>query len=197
MQKNYSISAIRAIAMIMIVACHWLQARGNLLAWHFNVGVDVFFALSGYCFGGKDIDDIGAFFKKRFLRILVPFYVFIVLAIILFNVFGCNTAIKDILRLFSIQTGVSGFGHIWFVPCILVLYLLTPYLQKLMPLIINGVWAKDLIRCTSVVVMFALWALTHTTSLPFQAFAGYFAGYALAYEKRYHGDTNICKFMYC
>ncbi len=195
MQKNYSLSLIRCVAMIMIVACHWLQARNNWLAWHLNVGVDIFFALSGYCFGGRDIKDIGSFFKRRFTRILIPYFVFLLFALGLFVAFACDFTIKDSLKLFSIQTGPQGFGHVWFVPCILVLYLFTPYLQRLMPLIISDRGVLDCIRCGCIIVAFALWSMTHKTALPFQAFAGYFFGYSLAYSQKMLGEYRTRNFL--
>ena len=73
--KNIAISYIRLIAMILIVICHFLQFYGYKLAFYLNIGVQLFFIISGYLYGNKDIDNIVPFLKKRFRKILVPYWI--------------------------------------------------------------------------------------------------------------------------
>lgn len=69
--KDYSISYFRFIAMCFIVLCHIMQrdvfstsiAGANIKwAFWFNIGVQMFLFLSGYLYGKKDI-------KRKILRI--------------------------------------------------------------------------------------------------------------------------------
>ena len=47
-QYDYSISMIRAMSMVAIITCHFMQYLDIELAWWFNVGVQVFLCISGY-----------------------------------------------------------------------------------------------------------------------------------------------------
>ena len=48
------LNLIRIISMIMIVICHYLQFYDNYMAYWFNVGVQIFFLLSGVLYGCKE-----------------------------------------------------------------------------------------------------------------------------------------------
>ena len=50
---NGGISLIRFISTIMIVSCHFLQYFNLELAWWLNVGVQIFFIMSGFLYGNK------------------------------------------------------------------------------------------------------------------------------------------------
>lgn len=58
MKESVSIglSWLRLIATWSIVACHILKANGNHWDYIFNIGVQVFFLLSGYLYGHKFIE---------------------------------------------------------------------------------------------------------------------------------------------
>ena len=62
------------IVMLMIITCHVMQYYDFFLAWWFNVGVQIFLCLSGYLYGWKKIENIIEFYRKRLLKILVPYY---------------------------------------------------------------------------------------------------------------------------
>lgn len=132
-QRKASISMVRFTAMIMIIACHMFQYYDNELCHWFNVGVQVFFVISGYLYGTKEIDNPILFFKRTFKKILVPYYLFLCIAICLYGIFyplelgGIMTVIKTIVCAGTL----SGLGHLWFVGYILFCYFLTPYLYWL------------------------------------------------------------------
>ena len=56
-KRDYAISYIRFIAMVMIIVCHFFQYYENELAYWFNVGVEIFFIISGYLYASKNIVD--------------------------------------------------------------------------------------------------------------------------------------------
>lgn len=128
-KKSSTISAIRFISMLLIVTCHIFQYYDNPLCRWLNVGVQIFFIISGFLYASKTIYDPIDFFKKQIRKILPSYYVFLVFAIIMYVVFcrdilTVSTVIKS---LFCVGT-IKGLGHLWFVGYILFCYFLTPYL---------------------------------------------------------------------
>lgn len=87
---DYSISAIRFVAMFSIIACHIMQYLGCELAWWFNVGVQMFLCISGYLYGGKSIKNDCAFLQKTFSKILVDYYVVVIPVLALYFIFARN-----------------------------------------------------------------------------------------------------------
>lgn len=74
-EKDCVLSAIRLISLIFIIVCHIMQYYGFVLAGWFNVGVQMFFFLSGYLHGTKDINNELLFYKKKLLKILPSYYI--------------------------------------------------------------------------------------------------------------------------
>ena len=62
--KNLTISMIRLLAMLSIIACHFCQYYNNEWAWWLNVGVQVFFIISGYLYGNKSVSSPGPWLKN-------------------------------------------------------------------------------------------------------------------------------------
>ena len=73
MDKNISVSLARFVAMVFIVVCHFCQYYGMEAAWWFNVGVQMFFCISGFLYGNKNIPSFFGFVAKNFKKILVPY----------------------------------------------------------------------------------------------------------------------------
>ena len=115
--------------MVLIIACHILQYYNNELCQWLNVGVQIFFVISGYLYGRKEISDPIGFIAKNFKKILVPYYTFLFSAITLYAIFAPDflNAISIFKSLFCAGT-IKGLGHLWFIGYILFCYLLSPYL---------------------------------------------------------------------
>ncbi len=132
---EYGIGFARCIAMISIVVCHIFQAIGNDLCFYFNVGVPIFLFLSGYLYGKKKITDIGRFYTGRAVRILVPYYIMLVIILIVNATQGIGVSLKGLLSSVLCQQwygySITNGGHLWYVTCILFCYLVTPCLQWL------------------------------------------------------------------
>lgn len=128
--RNSAISYIRFIAMVMIIICHYCQYYGNELAWWLNVGAQIFFVISGFLYGGKDIDRPMPFIKKQFVKLLVPYYVFLIPVIALYAIFARESlSVSSVVRsLFCVGT-IEGIKHLWFVGYMLLCYLMTPLLS--------------------------------------------------------------------
>ena len=123
MQRSHTLDAIRGIAILQVLAWHYLVPSLNhhatplslLLAASLNLswtGVDLFFVLSGFLIGGILIDNrnatnmFGVFYARRVLRI-VPLYV---LAIALFQMFGSPDSIWPYLT-FTQNMVWAAAGH--------------------------------------------------------------------------------------
>ena len=148
MKKDYKISFIRSLAFASIISCHILQGLGNPAAFWVNVGVQVFFFISGFLYGQKKIEDPKIFYKKRLLKILLPtsllvFLVFIIEGLIL------RARSYNIFSLVGSLVGLGGFSamaspilsNLWFVSYILLCYLMLPFLQQIF--IKNGEFKRN------------------------------------------------------
>ncbi|RHV39241.1 acyltransferase [Ruminococcus sp. OM05-10BH] len=128
--RNEAISLIRFLSMLMIISCHIMQYYDLELAWWFNVGVQIFLCISGFLYGQKNIEDATDFYNKRFKKILIPYYlVFIPFGIIEFifarDVFSTKAFAMGLI----LCSTIKGAEHLWFIPTILMCYLITPLLQ--------------------------------------------------------------------
>lgn len=114
----------------MIISCHIMQYYDLELAWWFNVGVQIFLCISGFLYGQKNIDNATDFYNKRLRKILIPYYlVFITFGIIEFIFARDAFVAKDFAKGLFLCSTIKGAGHLWFIPTILMCYLMTPLLQ--------------------------------------------------------------------
>ena len=146
--KDSAISLIRIISMLFIVICH-LGAFYNsaLISQLFNVGVPIFLFISGFLYGKKDIHTWWNWGKKRWISLMIPCYIWM----ILLHLSGvvANIAVANgqscWLVLFNLQ-GISflvdaanwaqmsgGLGHLWFLTALMLCYACLPLLQKAQP----------------------------------------------------------------
>ena len=128
--KKNAISFIRMIAMEMIIICHIMQYYDFVLAWWFNIGVQIFLCISGFLYGQKAIENIARFYNQRIKKILVPYYLTLI-PFAFFEFAFCSAVIsfKSLLEAIVLHTTLKGAGHLWFVPTILLCYLITPLIQ--------------------------------------------------------------------
>lgn len=154
--KDYSISFVRALAMAMIVACHLLQYYELELAWWLNVGVQIFLCISGYLYGTREVHNDFVFIKKRFTRILLDYYVVVVPALLLYCLFAADLVSPGkVVSVLLTSDTLYGAGHLWFVPVILVCYLITPLLISFAAVGSKRGAGVDIIKMlTSMIVIF-------------------------------------------
>ena len=130
--RDPAISIIRVLAFLSIITCHIMQYYDCEFAWWFNVGVQVFLCLSGYLYGRKSVDNELSFYKKQFIKILVPYYIVLIIAIIAQVIFVRNEiSVARIVKALLCYGTLNGGEHLWFVPTILFCYLLTPLFDKI------------------------------------------------------------------
>ena len=143
-RESKTISCIRTTAMLFIVLCHYMQALGySVLGQLFTVGVPMFFMISGFLYGQKNVYSNGGicnWYKNRIVKIVLPIYIYYLLTgiIMMFlkNI-GEIRIVEVICQLLNLQgfvksgIGNIGTGPLWFITFILICYLITPLLQKL------------------------------------------------------------------
>lgn len=132
---SQSISYLRVCAVIMIVTCHILQAYNNQWAWVINVGVQIFFFLSGFLYGHKMVGNVKTWYTKRFTRIYIPYVVYLFFALPFYYYFHEDSiTLKNVVcyavNLQGVGGTISGLGHLWFLSIIMVCYAITPPLRK-------------------------------------------------------------------
>ena len=129
---NNAISAIRFLSMLMIILCHFLQYYDLESAWWFNVGVQIFFTISGFLYGGKTIDKPVKFYKRAFKKLLIPLWIFVIPVFILQRVFVPESFsyVRALLTLFCHEY-LDGLEHLWFIQKLGFCYLLLPLFLKI------------------------------------------------------------------
>ena len=64
--ESRALSIIRVFAMMLILSCHIAQFYGLRIAFLLNVGVQLFFFMSGFLYGKLDVPESPfVFYKKR------------------------------------------------------------------------------------------------------------------------------------
>lgn len=131
-KESIAIRYMRVLAMCSIVSCHFMQALDNHWAWVFNIGVQVFLLISGFLYGHKHVDNWLQWYRKRFVRIYIPFILFFVAIVPLYTVTERITIKNIVVYIADMQGiwgGVKGLGHLWFLTAIAFCYAITPFLQ--------------------------------------------------------------------
>lgn len=124
--ESNAISIIRVIAMCSIVLCHFQQALGCKWSWVMNIGVQIFFVLSGYLYGHKDVNNWLKWFISRLTKLYVPLYIYTTVAL------TCILLLTDTPvggANYLKAGGVDGLNHLWFMKAIALCYIITPILQ--------------------------------------------------------------------
>lgn len=150
-----AIDLIRISGALLIFLCHACNESGNLiggmLGQLFNVGVPIFFVLSGYLHSLKDAPvHILRWYAKKLQRLIVPLYVFLTFLFIVYGINGHpidNTVwLQTVIPICGLtQNYISGCGQLWFLTHLLICYLITPPLQRthqvaIKPWLLIAVW---------------------------------------------------------
>lgn len=131
------------LAMLWIIGYHFYLVQSEFIDAHLFpfklllrngfIGVDVFFILSAYglCCSWER-SSVWEFYKKRFLRIIPLYIVFLLLCKVILR---ANHVLSDgLLQMSSLSvlntplTRTKGMGGEWFVPAIINLYIIFPLL---------------------------------------------------------------------
>ena len=138
LQQKNAITIVRVLSMLMIITCHILQGYNQPSAFLFNVGVQIFFLLSGFLYGKIEITSIASFIKKRFVKVYIPFILVVLCCVAIYVIFNVvDVQIRNVVPyLFNIQGfiggGIDGLNHLWFLSVLMACYFVTPVAQKIL-----------------------------------------------------------------
>ncbi len=143
-KRNYNIDLLRIFSCIMIIALHetgfvypyyfkWtcLQSVIRPCLW-------VFCAISGYYLLNSK-DDIKSFYKKRLKKILIPFVIYSFFLLFANNIINHQPIFTNLNKsfLFNLYRGENS-GHLWFIYSLLGIYLIIPFLKKMVEHLTNN-----------------------------------------------------------
>ena len=153
--RDPAITTLRMLAMIGIVLTHLAQYYELGDIKHvLRLGTPLFFLMSGFLYGQKQINQWGKFYYRRWKTLMIPVYIWIVivgiLSAILFSThYSAWQYITHIFNLAGLQNvtfmsngpayelftmggnlkSMSGMGHLWFMTFLMVCLFLVPLLQ--------------------------------------------------------------------
>lgn len=137
-QRYYYIDLIRVFAICMVIVLHCISGYYNEISnagkclWYIlgyvnelsRVGVPLFFMISGFLLLQSEIYSIKDFYKRRFLKICIPF--------LTYNIFYYIAAHFPNLSFYEFIKELLNNGsayHLWFIYSILFLYLVMPFIK--------------------------------------------------------------------
>ncbi len=147
-KRDMSISLVRVLSMCAIIFCHYGSYCGShIVAPFFNIGVQIFFIISGFLYGQKEIQSWGKWYERRWAQLMIPCYIAMGILTLIFSLYfhwPINT--KSILcQLFNLQGGRAivasltclstypGLGALWFMTPLMMCYFCIPFFQWLKP----------------------------------------------------------------
>jgi surface polysaccharide O-acyltransferase-like enzyme len=143
--KSIYLFLLRILAIFLVVLLHasaivvvkygqigtdsWLVA--NLFDSITRPSVAILFMVSGALLLPKN-EPLGVFYKKRFVKILIPFYfwqLFYLFYSLSFQIEPFISALKTRNTYYDLLFGYN-YTHLWFIPIIIQIYLITPILRR-------------------------------------------------------------------
>ena len=101
----------------------------TLLSSFTRVGVPIFFMMTGILLFAKKDEDYFTYFKKRVMRLIVPF-LFFSFVYYIYHVITKTTTLSIFEMVRQITSSNTEY-HLWFMPVIITIYLFIPFLKKL------------------------------------------------------------------
>lgn len=132
-------TALMGIATLMIILCHapasgvlMPSIMGRVLGFC-NVGVDIFLFLSGigcyYSFSRST--SLFNYYKKRYVRIGIPYLIITMPFLIVYIVIGFNSVSDALLSILTLDFWIEHKGA-WFISLLLPLYFLSPLIYYIL-----------------------------------------------------------------
>ena len=182
-----NIDILRIIALLDIILIHTLKSQNNFDILNFmftfvSIGINLFIMISGYLLLDKEEDAL-IFYKKRFFSI-IPLY--ILWSIIYIIYYKENP-------LYVIAGYRYAAGHLWYIPMITGLYIITPWLRKVLKYcgretgIVVLMWF--IVNILNPALIFFKLPFLNLSAFPITGFLGYYIlGY---YIKKYKDKIHI------
>lgn len=128
-KRNITIDLLRMIGLFLVIAAHC-----EFPDWFYELrefDVVTLVAVSGMSFyisTGSSTETYGDYVKKRFARLVLPVWEFLVLFFVFFRILGRTFAVREILESFALLSG--GILFIWVYRIFFINALLNPLLKK-------------------------------------------------------------------
>lgn len=198
-RKWYSeIVLLHCMGMVMIFFAHIAQANGdNNVGELLIAGVPLFLFVSGFLVGTKPAIHNMAWLARKSKRILVPYYILLVVVLTIFLILQTETfQWIQWLYLFANMQGLTNFvfynditgyysplaqglGHFWFVSVIMLCYSLVPFFEKVCEFESCKRYGKTII----IVVIFVIQPVLLYYNVQIAYFVLFFLGYLFAKNK--------------
>lgn len=194
--KKGNLSYIRLIATMMIISCHILQGLNLEAAFWLNLGVQIFFVLSGYLYSQKQVNDAIQFYKKQYFKIMLP--VIIVTIIMTGILFFRNVEVSKLVVLgnllgFQAFVGsIPNLSHLWFVSYILLCYLITPIIEKVIK---KEKFSFLLFKLVLITIIMQLFVVFKVININVTYIMLYIFGYCYGYNKKEYENKNENKII--
>lgn len=202
---------LRALAVLAIIMVHAIPAEMiNEKQWLFAAAVEpvllsfvgIYFMLSGMFLLRSGIRDIPEFYRKRFLSIIIPFFLYSWLYDWYFNIylgpdhFGGKHFFNFLKAL--VEGTVSMAPHMWFLYTLIGLYFCAPFLARM----VNAMSDKELkLFLFLVLVLHGLFVylpgfgMDTDKLFEYMIFKGWFVYFVLGYAlKRMYGSSSYAPF---
>lgn len=132
---DYSISAIRILALLIVCVLHIRQSCNmDTACFPYYLGVPMFLLISGFLFGLTDVTDVKDWYIRRFKRIQIPYWLLLCLNVVvgffLGKTLSLTEGIQGIFALPSFPQNKFGMVHTWYITYILLCYLVVPPIFK-------------------------------------------------------------------
>lgn len=205
-----SFDVVRVIAMLGVVADHFLQMTGketlvNIGLFLGGVSVAMFFSLSAYLFGNKWRNSECKsfkplpFLKKRFVRIFIPLWITLLFIIALEIYSQHQIDSKTITFNFLGLAWAKPFmwaGHLWYITMILILYVVFLVLSAIR-LDKISVWLWILFIGITICIVICLPNMFNTVSRVLIPFTVLFASMLFTSGDKIMSFCNDHKFLIC
>lgn len=138
MKYNYSISCFRSLALIVVLVLHIRQSVGvDNIGFPWECAVPFFLIISGFLSGQGDVTNFVEYYKRRGVRILIPYLILFLINIVAYffksgNHISLLQLFQGILILPAFDLNGVGMQHCWYLTYLLVCYMITPWLQCVM-----------------------------------------------------------------
>lgn len=162
MNKNYSLSIIRLMAMVFVLFCHVFEQSGYLIIGNYlAVGVQLFLLLSGYLYSKKEFKhalERVNFVIKNFVKILIDYYICILLFFIpvYYLVQPEMITAQNLYNIVICKSAWRGIHHLWYIPYCLFCYMITPVLYDIKQFISKkkyfAVWLISILGITEILM---------------------------------------------
>ena len=131
MQKSGFFYIARAFAIFSVICAHMNFGEGHLIANTIRnslgeIGVCVFFVISGFFYNRKSNDSI-VFWRKKLSHVITPWFLMSTLVFLISAVFLHATK----LSLISFLKNFFGFGtHYWYMTVLIIMFILFQFISK-------------------------------------------------------------------